>query len=154
MPNASAIGRVLARIDGDALDDALDTWRAHHAAHSVGQNEALAGLAVDDKAMRGSGNDDRTAVHLPAAALHGSQTAIAQRQAAANGIEIPAMAPLLARSLAGARRGLAAGQIQNRGEQSSAPSLASTGQTLIAVLAAAGTGASRCWPPEASRNRR
>ncbi|MBA4867337.1 transposase family protein [Streptomyces sp. PSKA54] len=31
-PNASTLGRLLARIDGDALDDAVGTWLARHAA--------------------------------------------------------------------------------------------------------------------------
>ncbi|WP_331731842.1 ISAs1 family transposase [Streptomyces sp. NBC_00073] len=44
-----------------------------------------------------SRTDNKTAIHLLAAALHGSQTVIAQRQVAAKSNEIPAMAPLLAR---------------------------------------------------------
>lgn len=96
-PNASTLGRLLARIDGDALDDAVGTWLARHAADPVEEDEALVGLAVDGKSVRGSRTDSTTAVHLLAAALHGSQTVIAQRQVAAKSNEIPAMAPLLAR---------------------------------------------------------
>ncbi|WP_327733440.1 ISAs1 family transposase [Streptomyces nojiriensis] len=96
-PNASTLGRLLARIDGDALDDTVGTWLARHAADPVEEDEALVGLAVDGKAVRGSRTDSKTAIHLLAAALHGSQTVIAQRQVAAKSNEIPAMAPLLAR---------------------------------------------------------
>lgn len=95
-PNASTLGRLLARIDSDALDDAVGTWLARHAADPV-EEEALVGLAVDGKTVRGSRTDSKTAIHLLAAALHGSQTVIAQRQVAAKSNEIPAMAPLLAR---------------------------------------------------------
>lgn len=95
-PNASTLGRLLARIDGDALDDAVGTWLARHAADPVEEDEALVGLAVDGKTVRGSRTDSKTAIHLLAAALHGSQTVIAQRQVAAKSNEIPAMAPLLA----------------------------------------------------------
>ncbi|MEV5779964.1 ISAs1 family transposase [Streptomyces sp. NPDC051639] len=96
-PNASTLGRLLARIDGDALDDAVGTWLSRHAADPVEEDEALVGLAVDGKTVRGSRTDSKTAIHLLAAALHGSQTVIAQRQVAAKSNEIPAMAPLLAR---------------------------------------------------------
>jgi predicted transposase YbfD/YdcC len=96
-PNASTLGRLLARIDGDALDDAVGTWLARHAADPVEEDKALLGLAVDGKTVRGSRTDSKTAIHLLAAALHGSQTVIAQRQVAAKSNEIPAMAPLLAR---------------------------------------------------------
>ncbi|MEU6497091.1 ISAs1 family transposase [Streptomyces sp. NPDC046984] len=96
-PNASTLGRLLARIDGDVLDDAVGTWLARHAAGPVEKDQALVGLAVDGKTVRGSRTDSKNAVHLLAAALHGSQTVIAQRQVAAKSNEIPAMIPLLAR---------------------------------------------------------
>jgi predicted transposase YbfD/YdcC len=96
-PNASTLGRLLARIDGDALDDAVGTWLARHAADPVEEDKALVGLAVDGKSVRGSRTDSKAAIHLLAAALHGSRTVIAQRQVAAKSNEIPAMAPLLAR---------------------------------------------------------
>jgi hypothetical protein len=75
-PNASTLGRLLARFDGDALDDAVGTWLARHAADPVEEEEALIGLAVDGKTVRGSRTDSKTAVHLLAAALHGSQTSL------------------------------------------------------------------------------
>ncbi|MDX3763037.1 ISAs1 family transposase [Streptomyces sp. AK02-04a] len=96
-PNASTLGRLLARLDGDALDDAVGAWLARYAADPVGEpGDTLVGLAVDGKTVRGS-RTDGTAVHLLAAALHACQTVIAQRQIAAKSNEIPAFAPLLDR---------------------------------------------------------
>ncbi|WP_185091786.1 transposase family protein [Streptomyces sp. PanSC9] len=71
-PNASTLGRLLARVDGDALDDAVGTRLARHAADPVEKDQALVGLAVDGKTVRGSRTDSKNAVHLLAAALHGS----------------------------------------------------------------------------------
>ncbi|MGW5256774.1 transposase [Streptomyces sp. NPDC004012] len=51
-------------------------------------------MAVDGKTVRGSRTDGH-AVHLLAAALHDSQTVIAQRQVAAKRNELPAFIPLL-----------------------------------------------------------
>jgi hypothetical protein len=96
-PNASTLGRLLSRLDGDALDDAVGTWLARYAADPVDEGgDRLVGLAVDGKTVRGSRTDGQ-AVHLLAAALHACQTVIAQRQVAAKSNEIPAFAPLLDR---------------------------------------------------------
>ncbi|MEY9873274.1 cell wall-associated NlpC family hydrolase [Streptacidiphilus sp. MAP12-33] len=96
-PNASMLGRLLSRLDGDAVDDAVGAWLARHPTDPVDESgDTLVGLAVDGKAVRGSRTADR-AVHLLAAALHGSQTVIAQRQVEAKSNEIPAFAPLLNR---------------------------------------------------------
>lgn len=93
-PNASTLGRLLARLDGDTVDDAVGAWLARRATDPVDEPDRLTGLAVDGKTVRGSRTDGH-AVHLLAAALHGSQTVIAQRQVAAKSNEIPAFAPLL-----------------------------------------------------------
>ncbi|MGW1507224.1 transposase family protein [Streptomyces mirabilis] len=61
-PNASTLGRLLARLDGDALDDAMGAWLARYAADPV----------------------DEPGDTLLAAALHACRTVIAQRQIAAN----------------------------------------------------------------------
>jgi predicted transposase YbfD/YdcC len=96
-PNASTLGRLLARLDGDAMDDAVGAWLARYAADPVDQpGDRPVGLAVDGKTVRGS-RTDGSALHLLAAALHACQTAIAQRQVAAKSNEIPAFAPLLDR---------------------------------------------------------
>ncbi|MCX5317922.1 ISAs1 family transposase [Streptomyces sp. NBC_00154] len=93
-PNASTLGRLVARLDGDTVDDAVGAWLARRATDPVDEPDRLTGLAVDGKTVRGSRTDGH-AVHLLAAALHGSQTVIAQRQVAAKSNEIPAFAPLL-----------------------------------------------------------
>ncbi|MFF0011355.1 ISAs1 family transposase [Streptomyces sp. NPDC005374] len=96
-PNTTTLGRLLARLDGDALDDAVGTWIARYATDPADEpGDTLVGLAVDGKAVRGSRTDDK-AVYLLAAALHTSQTVIAQRQIPAKSNEIPAFAPLLDR---------------------------------------------------------
>jgi hypothetical protein len=96
-PNASTLGRLLARLNGDVLDDAVGAWLARYATDPVDEaGDTLVGLAVDGKTVRGS-RTDGAAVHLLAAALHACQTVIAQRQVAAKSNEIPAFAPLLDR---------------------------------------------------------
>ena len=96
-PNASTLGRLLARLDGDAVDDAVGAWLARHCADPAAEpGDTLTGLAVDGKTVRGS-RADGAAVHLLAAALHGAQAVIAQRQIEAKSNEIPAFTPLLAR---------------------------------------------------------
>ncbi|MFD6185474.1 hypothetical protein [Streptomyces goshikiensis] len=69
---------MLARLGGDTVDEP----------------GRLVRLAVDGKTVRGSRADGR-AVHPLAAALHDSQTVIAQRQVAAKSNEISAFVPLL-----------------------------------------------------------
>jgi predicted transposase YbfD/YdcC len=97
-PNTATLGRLLARLDGDALDDAIGSWLAHYARDPADEpGDTLVGLAVDGKAVRGSRTGDSKAVYLLAAALHTTQTVIAQRQIPAKSNEIPAFAPLLDR---------------------------------------------------------
>ncbi|MFD5513748.1 transposase family protein [Streptomyces sp. NPDC127051] len=69
IPRACTLGRVLARIDADALDRAVGTWLAGHLEPADG----LRALAVDGKSLRGSRTIERTAVHLLAAVLHGEK---------------------------------------------------------------------------------
>lgn len=94
LPRATTLGRLLSRIDGDALDDAIGAWLARHAADPVEDDQPLAGLAVDGKTVRGSRDGDQNAVHLLAAVLHESLAVISQRQIAAKSNEIPAFALL------------------------------------------------------------
>ncbi|WP_371503143.1 ISAs1 family transposase [Kitasatospora sp. NBC_00374] len=94
-PAATTLGRLLARLDGDALDDAVGAWLARLSADPVSEPSPVpTGLAVDGKTVRGS-RTDGTAVHLLAAVLHDSQAVIAQRQIEAKSNEIPAFVPLL-----------------------------------------------------------
>ncbi|MFE9172707.1 ISAs1 family transposase [Streptomyces kebangsaanensis] len=97
LPRATTLGRLLSRIDGDALDDAIGVRLARHAADPVEDDQPLVGLAVDGKTVRGSRNGGQNAVHLLAAVLHESQAVISQRQIAAKSNEIPAFATLLNR---------------------------------------------------------
>ncbi|MEV7978469.1 hypothetical protein [Streptomyces sp. NPDC086519] len=47
-PNASTLGRLLARLDGDALDDAVGAWLARYAAEPVDEpGDTLVGVAID-----------------------------------------------------------------------------------------------------------
>ncbi|GAA4636421.1 hypothetical protein GCM10023196_086100 [Actinoallomurus vinaceus] len=69
-PNASTLGRLLARLDGDALDDAVGAWLARHAADPVcDPGDTLVGLAVDGKTVRGSRSKRENASPLLAARL-------------------------------------------------------------------------------------
>ncbi|MFI7151817.1 ISAs1 family transposase [Nonomuraea sp. NPDC050022] len=95
---ASTLGRLLARLDGDAFDTATCGYLASLAACAPPSHRApLAGLAVDGKTLRGSRITGGTTVHLLAATRHDTQTVVAQRQVEAHSNEIPAFAPLLAK---------------------------------------------------------
>ncbi|RNL68239.1 ISAs1 family transposase [Streptomyces sp. I6] len=101
IPRTCTPARLLARFDGDALDQALGSWvQLQHRDPLSGpalqdglvKREAV---AVDGKAPRGSRTRDRRAVHLLAACLHGTRTVIAQRQVDSKSNEISAFRPLL-----------------------------------------------------------
>ncbi|MEU9919035.1 transposase family protein [Streptomyces sp. NPDC051001] len=63
-PNASTLGRLLARPDGEAWDDPVGAWLARYAADPVDEpGETLIGLADDGRTVRGS-RTDAMAVHL------------------------------------------------------------------------------------------
>ena len=94
--------RLLARLDGDALDAAVGTRLQHQAADALTTATTTCpgpvkrrAVAVDGKTLRGSRTRDRRAVHLLAAALHGTRTVIAQRQVDSKSNEITAFQPLL-----------------------------------------------------------
>ncbi|MCX4649671.1 transposase family protein [Streptomyces sp. NBC_01446] len=87
-PNASTLGRLLSRLDGDALDDTVGAWLARYAADPDDEpGDRLVGLAVDDKTVRGA-RTDSSAVCLFAAALHSCRTVVARRQVAAKSNEV------------------------------------------------------------------
>ncbi|MGZ2358556.1 transposase family protein [Streptomyces sp. 372A] len=61
-PSRSAIGRVLERLDTDALDAAVGAWLAQrHTAEAPGRRRVI---AVDGKALRGSARLDQPRRHL------------------------------------------------------------------------------------------
>ncbi|MFI6995872.1 ISAs1 family transposase [Nonomuraea wenchangensis] len=93
---ASTLGRLLARLDGNAFDTATCGYLASLAACAPPSHQtSLTGLAVDGKSLRGSRTPGDTAVHLLAATRHDTQTVVAQRQVEAKSNEIPAFTPLL-----------------------------------------------------------
>lgn len=94
-PNTTTLGRLLARLDGDALDDAIGARLGRYATDPAEQpGQTLRALAVDGKAVRGSRTDAGKAVYLLAATPHASQTVVSQRRIAAKSNEIPAFTPL------------------------------------------------------------
>ncbi|MFL6111330.1 MAG: ISAs1 family transposase [Catenulispora sp.] len=94
-PAASTIGRLLGRISGDALDDAVFGWV--NTVLAAGEPDAAAprGLGVDGKAVRGAKDADGKAPHLVAAVRHDSGTVAGQRAVDVKSNEITAFAPLL-----------------------------------------------------------
>ncbi|MFC5818065.1 ISAs1 family transposase [Nonomuraea harbinensis] len=99
---ASTLGRLLARLDGDAFDTAVYdyltalTTDPPATSSPAPHRTPLTGLAVDGKTLRGSRTGDGT-VHLLAATRHDTQTVTAQQQVQAKSNEIPAFAPLLSK---------------------------------------------------------
>jgi predicted transposase YbfD/YdcC len=100
---ASTLGRLLARLDGDAFDAAtcayLSAITTGHPPETTTQTiiaarTSLLGLAVDGKTLRGSRTGD-SVTHLLAAVRHDAQAVLAQRQVDAKSNEIPAFTPLL-----------------------------------------------------------
>ncbi|MBE1562046.1 ISAs1 family transposase [Nonomuraea africana] len=96
---ASTLGRLLARLDGDAFDTATCAYLTKLAACAApptpSTRQPLLGLAVDGKTLRGSRTGDGV-THLLAAVRHDTQTVVAQAQIQAKSNEIPAFTPLLA----------------------------------------------------------
>jgi predicted transposase YbfD/YdcC len=98
LPAATTLGRALATVDGDALDDALGAYlTALTAPDTPGTPNAgggRAGLALDGKSVRGARRRDGTRPHLVAAATHAG-TVLAQRQVAAKSGETACFTDLL-----------------------------------------------------------
>ncbi|MFE0646128.1 transposase family protein, partial [Streptomyces sp. NPDC058877] len=61
-PRATTLGRLLARLDGDAVDAAVGAWLAAHRSRPD-QDEGLCAVAVDGKSLRGSRTAATRAVH-------------------------------------------------------------------------------------------
>jgi predicted transposase YbfD/YdcC len=89
VPHPGTVRRLLARLDGDALDTAIGTFLTGR--NTPGTRQAI---AVDGKTVRGSRTPKRLAVALLAAMDH-TGTVLAQRQVADKSNEIPAFTPLL-----------------------------------------------------------
>lgn len=89
VPHPGTVRRLLARLDGDALDASIGTFL-----DGRGPRVSRRVIAVDGKTVRGSRTPDRPAITLLAATEH-TGTVLAQRQVADKSNEIPAFAPLL-----------------------------------------------------------
>jgi len=96
-PSRSAIGRVLERLDADALDAAVGAWLAHrHTAASAPAPGRRRVIAVDGKALRGSARLDRPRRHLLSAVTHGLAVTLAQAEVGSKTNETRHFQPLLA----------------------------------------------------------
>ncbi|MFB4303173.1 ISAs1 family transposase [Actinomadura sp. NTSP31] len=93
LPVATTLGRILAGVDGDALDDALGSYLiALLNSEDIGNGRP--GLAVDGKSVRGARRSDGNRPHLGAAATH-EGVVLAQRQVAAKSGETSCFTDLL-----------------------------------------------------------
>jgi DDE_Tnp_1-associated/Transposase DDE domain len=92
VPGEATIRRVLARIDGDAVDATIGAWLADRLRPPPSPRRVL---AVDGKTLRGSARQGHQ-VHLLAALDHHDGAVLAQRQVDGAPGEVPAFAPLLA----------------------------------------------------------
>ncbi|WP_199923291.1 transposase family protein, partial [Streptomyces sp. NRRL S-813] len=80
-PSRSAIGRVLERLDADALDAAVGAWLARrHTAATATVPGGRRVIAVDGKALRGSARSYRPRRHLLSAVTHGRPVTLAQAE--------------------------------------------------------------------------
>ncbi|MCY0932224.1 ISAs1 family transposase [Streptomyces sp. H27-H1] len=90
-PVETTIRRLLARVDGDALDRAVGAWLADRRPRT----EGLRGLAVDGKSLRGAARADGRKVHLLAACDHATGLVLGQLDVGEKTNEITCFRPLL-----------------------------------------------------------
>nr|WP_329295631.1 ISAs1 family transposase [Streptomyces pseudovenezuelae] len=91
LPAETTVRRLLARLDGDALDRAVGRWLADRRPKTNG----LTGLAVDGKSLRGSAKADGRKIHLLAALDHATGLVVAQLDVGKKTNEITCFEPLL-----------------------------------------------------------
>ena len=89
-PNERTFRRVLMEINVAEIDDKTGSWVAKQQALQVGQ-----AVALDGKALRGSGDGASKHVHLLSAIVHGSGVVIAQTPVPSKTNEITCVEPLL-----------------------------------------------------------
>ncbi|WP_051845479.1 ISAs1 family transposase [Streptomyces sp. NRRL S-813] len=94
VPHPATVRRLLARLDGDALDAAIGAFLSTRAARTRDEPGTLWPIAVDGKTVRGSRTRTTAAISLLAAMTHSGEV-LAQRQVAEKSNEIPSFAPLL-----------------------------------------------------------
>jgi predicted transposase YbfD/YdcC len=91
VPAEATVRRLLARIDGDALDRAVGGWLADRRPESSG----LRALSVDGKSLRGAAKARGRKVHLLAALEHTSGVVVAQLDVGETTGETTCFQPLL-----------------------------------------------------------
>ncbi|MEU9057042.1 ISAs1 family transposase [Streptomyces sp. NPDC048384] len=91
LPAETTVRRLLARIDGDALDRAVGRWLADRRPKATG----LRGLAVDGKSLRGAAKAKGRKIHLLAALEHTTGLVLAQLDVGEKTNEITCFQPLL-----------------------------------------------------------
>lgn len=89
-PSERTYRRVLGSIDVEELDRRTGRWMAEQQRLQAG-----AGLALDGKTARGSGDGDQDALHLLSAIVHGEGTVVAQVAVESKTNEITKVEPLL-----------------------------------------------------------
>ncbi|WP_328913296.1 MULTISPECIES: ISAs1 family transposase [unclassified Streptomyces] len=99
-PAEATVRRILQRIDGNALDNAIGTWLAARDPGRTPRDQDLfkqsrRSLAVDGKTVRGARRADGSQVHL-LAAMTGTGLVTAQREVDGKTNEITVFRPLLA----------------------------------------------------------
>jgi predicted transposase YbfD/YdcC len=102
VPDESTIRRVLADVDGDALDRAVSRWLATRRPEPAAPRGAgakrrrrLRALAVDGKSLRGAARANGRKIHLLAAVDHTSGLVLAQLDVGEKTGEITCFTPLL-----------------------------------------------------------
>ncbi|MFJ3439194.1 transposase family protein [Streptomyces cyaneofuscatus] len=91
VPSEATVRRLLARIDGDALDRAVGGWLADRQPQSSG----LRGLSVDGKSLRGAAKAQGRRMHLLAAVEHITGLVLAQLDVGEKTGEVTRFQPLL-----------------------------------------------------------
>ncbi|MFF3787497.1 ISAs1 family transposase [Streptomyces sp. NPDC001933] len=94
LPAETTVRRLLARIDGDALDRAVGRWLADRRPKPTG-TAGLRGLAVDGKSLRGAAKAKGRKIHLLAALEHTTGLVLAQLDVGERTNEIACFQPLL-----------------------------------------------------------
>lgn len=101
-PSRTAIGRVLERLDGDALDASVGAWLAQRHRETDPVNGKGPGgpkrraIAVDGKALRGSARLEQPRRHLLSAVAHERPLTLAQAEIGRKTNETTHFKPLLA----------------------------------------------------------
>lgn len=94
LPAETTVRRLLARIDGDALDRTVGRWLADRRPKTTG-TAGPRGLAVDGKSLRGAAKAKGRKIHLLAALEHTTGLVLAQLDIGEKTNEITCFKPLL-----------------------------------------------------------